>query len=384
VFSASTNGGLAEHIFYQARELSRSGHEVLVVAPKGFLKGRRLEFSLKQVLLNMPAATKPTILRKGLQAIVFCFNYFILSFYIIARRPQLVLFDSYREYLAMFWSWSVKLASLVSGAICVVNIHDPVRDYIIGPRWWHNWNIALGYSFVNIGLVHSAVPDAAQIPGQVRLVEVPVGVYDLPAPVRGRVMTRNFWKARIEHFVYLSFGFIRDNKNIDLLIRALQNRKEAFLVVAGKSQSSNDKPVKYYRELAEELQVQDRCFFHEGFISEEEVGDYFSGADFVALTYGASFHSQSGVLNLAAAARLPILASGAESPLINAVKRFDLGVVINPDSVEAIEDGMSRLINRDSKAMWNEYHRFAGWESNVSKLWAAFELFQRKRSRKDK
>jgi len=103
-----------------------------------------------------------------------------------------------------------------------------------------------------------------------------------------------------EQKVFLSFGYVRDGKKLDLAIRALKDVPEAVLVVAGSVASTKDKAFKYYKELANEVGVTDRCRFFEGFISDGEMGKYFSAADFMLLSYSASFHSQSGVLNVAA------------------------------------------------------------------------------------
>jgi glycosyltransferase involved in cell wall biosynthesis len=165
--------------------------------------------------------------------------------------------------------------------------------------------------------------------------------------------------------VFLAFGYVRDGKNVDFAVRALAQIREAVLVVAGTVASPQDKPFSYYRQLAQECGVFDRCRFHEGFVSDAKLGEYFAGADFVLLTYSSSFHSQSGVLNLAARARKPVLASAAPSALIESVRRFSLGVVIEPDSQAAVNKGMRSLIDSVSQPDWNGYQALASWEANA-------------------
>ena len=96
---------------------------------------------------------------------------------------------------------------------------------------------------------------------------------------------------------------MRDGKNLDLVLRALVNVPEVFLVVAGAVASNKDKSFAFYRELAVELKVADRCRFFEGFVADDDLGRFFAGTDFVLLTYVSTFHSQSGVLNIAARVR---------------------------------------------------------------------------------
>lgn len=109
----------------------------------------------------------------------------------------------------------------------------------------------------------------------------------------------------------------------------------------------------------------ERCRFFEGFIADSELGKYFAGTDFVLLTYAASFCSQSGVLNVAARARKPVLASGSPSPLVNSVRAFNLGVIVAPDSADATWDGMRLLMSSPPTPRWDEYEQVASWGANA-------------------
>ena len=137
------------------------------------------------------------------------------------------------------------------------------------------------------------------------------------------------------------------------------------MVVAGSVASAKDKPFAFYRELADELGVLERCHFAEGFISDDELGTYFTGTDFVLLTYAATFHSQSGVLNIAARARKPVLASASPSPLVESVRKFKLGVVVKPDSPEAVVAGMQQLMASPLSPHWEDYEATASWAANA-------------------
>jgi len=100
-------------------------------------------------------------------------------------------------------------------------------------------------------------------------------------------------------------------------------------------------------------------------VPDVDLGNYFAGADFINLTYSSSFHSQSGVLHIAANARKPILASASLSPMIEAVTRFHLGVAVEPDSKDAIIGGMRRLIKGGSVPDWDGYEASASWDRNA-------------------
>jgi len=143
--------------------------------------------------------------------------------------------------------------------------------------------------------------------------------------------------------------------------------------VMGQAQSKKDKPLEFYRNLAAELGVQDRVKFFDGFVPDEKLASYFAAADVVVLTYDASFHSQSGVLNVAARARRLVLASAGESPLKDCVQKFRLGVFVEPDDLRALTNGMKVVASVEWRVMgggpdWEGYEAFGSWDVNVAKI----------------
>jgi glycosyltransferase involved in cell wall biosynthesis len=292
-------------------------------------------------------------------------SHFILAWQIWMRRPDLVLLDSYVEYLAPLWVWPHVLLKRILGVKYACNLHDPVRDYRIGPKWWHALSIRLAYSPLDFVLVHNKLPEPSPVPAGVRVYQVPVGVYDLPRPNIDRHELRRRWAVQPGQTVLFSFGYVRDGKNLDLVIRALRAVPSVFLVAAGTVASNKDKPFAFYRDLALSEGVADRVQLYEGFVSNADLGSYFAAADVALLTYSSSFKSQSGVLNLAARARVPVLASAAPSPLMESVKRFELGVAVKPDSVEAIIDGLRQLLGGRLQPRWEDYEAFADWDANA-------------------
>ena len=58
-----------------------------------------------------------------------------------------VLFACYKEYFAPFWVGPL-LRLARRGVVIGTIAHDPVRDFVVGPLWWHRCSVRLGYSFV--------------------------------------------------------------------------------------------------------------------------------------------------------------------------------------------------------------------------------------------
>jgi glycosyltransferase involved in cell wall biosynthesis len=427
IFSPTPSGGLAEHAHYQAQALHRIAHlsgldiekpkaKVTLLCSPDFLHARKVEYKKAAVfssdfsLFGRFFGRAGELLDKSLKIIG---EQWRLALEVLLRKPDVVLLSSYSEYLAPFWVLPHCIVAKLLGVVYVANLHDPVRDYVLGPKWWHDLSVKMAYWPISVGVVHQRLPELSPVPKHVQVVEAPVGVYDLQESPEDPEAIRAAWGVRKEKsetlklgkaesrnsadcgnaldserssldtsahadVVFLAFGFIRDNKNLDLVIRALVENPEALLVVMGKAQSKKDKPVDFYRNLARELGVSDRVRFFDEFVPDEKLASYFAAADVVLLTYDKTFHSQSGVLNVAARARRPVLASAGESPLKDCVQRYGLGVFVEPDNLDALKRGMEMVASdgwqvASGEPDWDGYENFASWDENVAKILEAVE-----------
>jgi len=276
LFAASDSGGSAEYIFYQARAMHAKGAWPVLFCTPRYLPGRKISFPVRRQVYGMPKGNVPKLLRRLWQVSALILNFVRLGWWVWRLRPKLLLMDDYREYLAPCWAWALRLG------------HDPVRDFKIGPDWWHDWSVKQGYSFISIALTHEPVPEYANMPKRILRVVVPHGIYDLPAPTVGLRDLRGRFGVPEGLKVFLAFGFLRDNKNLDLLIRAL--------------------------------------------------------------------------------------ASAAPGPLTDVVTKFDLGLVVAPDSLDEVVRGMKAILARKWTPGWDDYRAFAGWEANVDALLRAAKL----------
>jgi len=392
IYCPTSQGGIAEHANYQARALQRwaaaSSHcgvgsvcEVFLLCGSDFLDGREVGckkteiFNFQFSFFGCLAGRLGKLLDRSLQILV---DQWRLASEVMRRRPDFVLISSYSEYLSPLWIWPHWILARLFGVIYIANLHDPVRDFQVGPRWWHELSVKMAYWPISIGIVHQRLPEPTPVPAYVKVVEAPVGVYDLQESPENPAEIRAGWGIPDSGVVFLAFGYIRDNKNLDLVIRALAEFPQAHLIVMGKAQSQKDKPVEFYRKLADELDMSGRVKFFATFVPDEKLASYFAAADVVVLTYDKSFHSQSGVLNVAARARRPVLASAGESPLKDCVQKFRLGVFVEPDDMRALKEGIKKISSCQWRASsgepdWQGYETFASWDVNVAKILDAVE-----------
>ena len=262
------------------------------------------QYKVTPVLANFPTSGR-RLARKLSWVRCLLKNFRTLNEQIHNSNYHAVLLESYSEYLAPIWAGQFRTL-MRSGVKFGAIVHDPVRDYVVGPRWWHRRSIADAYSFLSEAFVHEEIQlDTVRPMPSLRTTVIPHGPFPFPDPTKSRDQWRRKNSIPDNSLVLLSFGHIRDGKNLDLAIQALADFPSAWLVVAGKEQSSAQKPIAYYQELARTTGVQERCCWIHGHVPQNEIGNLFVGSDLVLLTYSKNFHSASGVLNTAVRYRKP-------------------------------------------------------------------------------
>lgn len=285
-----------------------------------------------------------------------------------------LLLACYAEYFSPFWAGIYRR---ISGKVPIGTIaHDPVRDYVLGPLWWHQWSIRQAYSFVTHVFVHDRTPVdfGGNKPACIQTHIIPHGPFEVSVPRMGRDVMRERYGFTGSDQVFLSFGQIRDGKNLDRFLRVMSSLpNHVKLLVAGSSGGGSLRQPQYYQNLAKELGVANRCVWDIRYVPDDETGDVFAAADFVLMTYSAKFRSASGVLNTAVTCRKPILASSGTGPLKTAVEDYSLGVFVPPDDDEATLAGACTLLAAPAAADWERYERENSWEENAKRVIAVFE-----------
>jgi glycosyltransferase involved in cell wall biosynthesis len=366
-YSPASYGGIADYAHEQANALVELGVDVTFLCTPNYPTGRGENYNIVPILQDI--TTHKPIYNKALKAIHFTWitltNFYKLANLIEEKGFLHVLLSSYVEYLAPLWSGRLrKLAKkgVVFGAI----VHDPVRDFIVGYRWWHRWSIACAYSFLREAFVHEAVElDTVRPMPQLCTNVIPHGTYIFSEPTLSREAARIHLRLPLDAKVMLTFGYIRDNKNLDLVIQAMANFPNFYLIIAGKEQSSRQKPVAFYQGLASELGVAERCRWHIQLIPDVEIGNFFVATDIVLLTYSKTFHSASGVLNMAAHYRKPCIASAGEGSLYSVLQRYQLGIWVDPDDKDSIVKGIKRWLENPCHPDWQRYFDENSWALNA-------------------
>jgi glycosyltransferase involved in cell wall biosynthesis len=374
-FCPVSSGGIADYAHAQATSLAAQSVKVTLLCASNWPHPQNTAY---QQLRELPVLGQANKLPRWISRLRFVrhllTSYFRLRRIIVREEFQRVLLASYIEYLAPVWAPRLRSLSR-SGVVFGAIVHDPVRDHVVGPSWWHRWSIVEGYSFLREAFVHADIdlgmnrhhPD-------LRTTVIPHGPYDFPEPTKSRRDIRDELSLPQDSVVLLSFGNIRDAKNLDRVLQAMVDFNSIFLIVAGSESISGQKSSSYYQELAKRLGIANRCRWLTKFIEPNMAANLFAGADFALVTYSSSFRSASGVMNIAARYRKPVLASSGASALRAAVERYELGVFVEPDSASAIAGGLTTLLRACPVGDWDAYLRDNSWVTNARQVMNAMDL----------
>lgn len=148
----------------------------------------------------------------------------------------------------------------------------------------------------------------------------------------------------------LFFGFIRDYKGLDTLLKAmaLLREEDIKLVVAGEFYSNSA----YYLNLINKLKIINKVHLFTDFIPSSDVKYYFSAADAVILPYRDA--TQSGIVQIAMNFRKPVIATNVGG-LGEVVRNNQTGFVVKKDNVEALAEAIRKFYkeNRQSEFIEN-------------------------------
>lgn len=371
IWAELARGGIADYAHDQANALADRGIDVELLCAPSFLNGRECRYTARPILRDLrPAdASKSRWLRAANLIHGLLFNARTVAAAVKKAKPD-VLLTHFGEYMAPLWAAQFRQIRAEGIRIYTI-LHDPVRNHVVGPKWWHNRSVAAAYSFIDGVFVHSR--ESVPVPDGIAVRFVPHGVFSYPKPSRSRAEVRRMLGIGDEVPLLISFGFIRDNKNLDLVIQAMAELPEIELLIAGSEQLGGNRPVSYYRDLAGSLGCQDRCHWLIRFLNDEEVADLICASDLSLLVYSKDFVSSSATLGMTVNYRKPCLISSGSDTTQGIVEETSIGIWVEPDSLAAIRVGLQKWLNGDLNPDWEKYTAENSWERNAEIIHEAID-----------
>jgi len=168
--------------------------------------------------------------------------------------------------------------------------------------------------------------------------------------------------------VVLYFGLIREYKGLDILLNSIpiikQELNDFIIIVAGECYGKTEK----YYDIIEKLKIQDSVDLRLKFIPDNEVADYFSAADVVALPYRTA--TQSGITQIAYNFNRPVIVSDVGG-LAEIVPNGKVGYVVKPQS-EDFANAIIKFFKEDNFEEFSKniepHKQLFSWEKFVNNL----------------
>jgi glycosyltransferase involved in cell wall biosynthesis len=243
---------------------------------------------------------------------------------------------------------------------------------------WEEHQLKAVYKFADVLFVHSSYQkneliDYAKV-AENKICIVPHGPYPHDNNGSTAANIREKYNLPSDKQMGLFFGQIRDEKNLDSLLKAMNRSDKNFhLLIAGKPWPGH-KDAEHYAQIIEQLGLHKKVTFLNRYVEEHEIPSLFNAADWVALPYKNNFTSQSGVLNVAVHYERPILVSDAPV-LKETVAENKIGVTCNSDDPNSIAKGIDEIIEKVQigyQFRFDKYKKKHSWETNARRAIAAY------------
>lgn len=293
-------GGLASYNERLVKELKSEGHEVSIetfsLQYPGFL------FPGKTQLSDSP---KPQDLKINISVnSVNPFNWIKVGQRLKKDQPDMVIFKFWIPFMGPCFGTIARLIKR-NKKTKILSILDNIipHEKRIGDRLLSKYFTSSIDGFVSMS--QSVNDDLSSFDTQKPRTLSPHPLFDNFGAIEDRDEAVEKLGLDVKERYMLFFGFIRDYKGLDLLLQAIASPwfKDANvkLIVAGEFYSNEEK----YQKLISDLKLQDRIILRTSFISNEEVGTYFSASDIVVQPYKTA--TQSGVTQIAYHFNAPML-----------------------------------------------------------------------------
>ena len=256
--------------------------------------------------------------------------------------------------------------------------HDIKRRVSILNRKWENHQLRQFYRGCDLIFVHSQSQkqelESFSGPLLSKIVVVPHGPYAFCGSNSSTKKERILPNPNSSNGLF--FGNIRDEKNLEELLRAIALCEEdVHLTVAGKSGISGHKSIQHYRNLAVSLGIENKIKWLDGHVPEDQVGHLFQSSDWIALPYKDQFTSQSGVFNIATHYSKPMLITPA--PTFKEIfTNYLIGELAKNDSPKEINEALRRLVKGVRKGIYDGFKSYQAnhtWEGNAELTLKAYQ-----------
>jgi len=365
IYNPLSFGGTYQYLKELVHDLKRSDKvsAVTVIMPENAIyEGEACVKLLKSDLIKSD--------KKWVKKIHFLYRTFInpVKFYNWLRHqpPSAIVFNDFDQWSGWFARYFFK--RLRKKHLFGIILHDPDRDNYTPFKWLSTFTMKAQMSFMDIAFYHYVLPEKSYYKKDIPYVNIPHGIFHKATASIDELFYHHILAQKQGMKIISIVGNIRDEKNYELVIRALKELKGIKLLIVGKSANSGVL-IEEYKRIIRELELVDRVIWDERYISDEEFSAAIKASDILCLYYKKSFTSQSGVLNSIAPFQKPVVIADGESAMSGLAKTFMIGEVVEPENINAFVAAIKRMQSeeKDYTSSWKKYMEYASWE-NSSKI----------------
>ena len=327
-------GGLANYNERLAKEYIDRGYKVKIITFSlqypNFLFPGKTQFSDEAAPANLDIDVKLNSVNP--------FSWFAVGNQIRKINPDLLIIKFWLPFMGPSLGTVARFAKrnsktkVVSIIDNIIPHEKRIGDYMLAKYFA---NAVDGF----ISMSESVLDDLNTFDSKKPKIFTPHPVYDNFGAPKNKQEARGKLNLDIKTNYILFFGFIRDYKGLDLLLRAMADERikksNIKLIIAGEYYSNE----KYYLDLIKDLNIKDQLVLATDFIPDSKVGDFFSACDIVVQPYKTA--TQSGVTQIAYHFEKPMIVTNVGG-LPEIVPDGKVGYVVDVDPI-AIADAIQRF-----------------------------------------
>jgi glycosyltransferase involved in cell wall biosynthesis len=354
-------GGIAISSERFAKELQKEGHEVIIYS-----------YSLQYPGFLFPGSTQFTsdpppkdINIKTCVNSVNPLNWIKVGLKLRKLQPDLIITRYWLPFMGPCLGTILRIAG-ANGTTKRIALADNIlpHEKRPGDKIFTRWFVGANDGFLVMS--DSVREDLSQFTDTKPVEYVPHPIYDnYGDPVERQIAIEKLGLAPQTRFL-LFFGFIRDYKGLDLLLKAMADPEvkelDVHLIVAGEYYGNQQ----MYENLIHELGIEDRLVLRTQYIPAEDIKYYFAAADLVVQPYKSA--TQSGISQIAYHFEKPMIVTrvgGLPEIVPDGIAGYVVDVNAKSVSQAVVAFYKQNKLNDFSKGIIGGKHRFS-WKNMVS------------------
>jgi D-inositol-3-phosphate glycosyltransferase len=231
-------------------------------------------------------------------------SWFLVGNYIKKLKPKILIIKFWIPFMGPALGTVARIAK-TNKVTKVVSIIDNIipHEHRPGDRLLANYFVKSVHGF--IAMSESVTRDMRTFTSTKPVVFTPHPIYDNFGDLIDKKIARNLLDIEENGKYLLFFGFIRDYKGLDLLLKAMADERikvsNIKLIIAGEFYTESQP----YMDLISDNNLEEKLILATDFIPDSKVGLYFSACDLVVQPYKDA--TQSGVTQIAYSFEKPMV-----------------------------------------------------------------------------